>query len=121
MVAFYRTTNKSVLTYCISAWCSGCTVAGKRALRRVQKITGCSLPSLEIIACSRYLGGTNKIMKDSSHPGHHLFTLLPLGTRYRSSRAKTTHLKDSFFLDDHQNIKHRHAINVEFHCAILID
>ena len=51
MVAFNRTTIESVLTYCISAWHSGCTSADKRALQRVintvQKITGCSLPTME--------------------------------------------------------------------------
>ena len=83
MVAFYRTTIESVLTYCISAWYSGCFAVGNRALKRVintaQKITVFSLPSLELIACSRYLGSANNIMKDSSHPGNHLFTLLPSG------------------------------------------
>ena len=106
MVAFCRTTIESILTYCISAWYFGFTAADNRALQRVntgQKITGCSLPSLECIARSRYLDRANNILKDSSHPGHHLFTLLPSGSWYRSSRAKTTHLKDSFFPDGHQN------------------
>src|SRR4029434_7895584 len=101
MVAFYRTTIESVLTYCISAWYSGCTAADKRALQRVintaQKFTGCSLPSLKSIARSRYLSRANNILKDSSHPGHHLFTLLLSGRRYRSFRARTTRLKNSFF------------------------
>src|SRR4029434_672331 len=35
MVAFYRTTIERVLTYCLSAWYSGCTAADKRALQRV--------------------------------------------------------------------------------------
>src|SRR4029434_11095968 len=35
MVTFYRTTIESVLTYCISAWHSGCTSADKRVLQRV--------------------------------------------------------------------------------------
>ena len=81
MVVFYHQfdqyTVESVLTHCISAWYSGCSAADKRALQRVintaQKITGCSLPSMEIIARDRYLGRANNIMKDSSHPGHQLF------------------------------------------------
>src|SRR4029434_3393846 len=80
LVAFYHSTIASVLAFCISVWYSGCTGAAKRALQRIintaQKITGCSLPSLEVIARSRYLDRANNIMKDSSHPGHHLFTLL---------------------------------------------
>src|SRR4029434_10753543 len=73
MVAFYRTTIESVLTYCILAWYSGCTAADTFT---AQKITGCSLPSLEIISRSRYLGRANNILKDSYHPAPHLFTLL---------------------------------------------
>ena len=80
---------------------SGCTAADKTALQRIiitaQKITGCSLPSLENIACSHYLSRAKNIIKDTSHPGHHLFTLLPCDRRYMSSRARTTCLKDSFF------------------------
>ena len=117
MVAFYRTTIESVLTYCISAWYSGCTAADKRALQRVntaQKITGCSLPSLESIARSRYLSRANNIFKDSFHPGDPLFTLLPSGRRYRSFRARTTHLKNIFFPNGLQNTKYRHALNCHF-------
>src|SRR4029434_2467697 len=58
-----------------------------------QKITGCSLPSLESIARSRYLSRANNILKDSSHPGHHLFTLLPSGRRYRSFRAGVSNIR----------------------------
>src|SRR4029434_10159806 len=78
MVAFYRTTIESVLTYCISARYSGCTAADKRALQRVintaQKITGCSPPSLESIAISHYIGRAHKILQAYSH----LFTYYTL-------------------------------------------
>ena len=74
------------------------------------KITACSLPYLENIARSCYLRRANNILKDSSHPAHHLFTLLPSGRRYRSSRARTTRLKDSFFFP-HRPSELRHAPN----------
>ncbi len=38
-----------------------------------------------------------KIIKDSNHPGNHLFILLPSGKRYRSMLAKTERLSRSFF------------------------
>src|SRR4029434_5360094 len=95
LMAFYRSTIESVLANCISVWYSGCTAADKRAIQRIistaQKITGCSLPSLVNIAHSRYLGRANNIMKDTSHPGHHLFTLLPSGRWYTYSSARTTY------------------------------
>jgi len=38
-----------------------------------------------------------KILKDSTHPGNHLFCLLPSGRRFRSMMAKTERLRKSFF------------------------
>lgn len=37
------------------------------------------------------------MIKDTTHPGHHLFTLLPSGLRYRSIQAGTSRLRDSFY------------------------
>ncbi|XP_071353023.1 uncharacterized protein [Trachinotus anak] len=102
LVTFYRATIESILAYCITAWYAGCSAADRRALQRVvctaQKITGCSLPSLEDIANSRYLSRAGNIIKDPSHPCNHLFDLLPSGRRYRSHKTRTNRLRDSFFL-----------------------
>ncbi len=38
-----------------------------------------------------------KILKDSTHPGNHLFCLLPSGKCFRSMMAKTERLRRSFF------------------------
>ncbi len=38
-----------------------------------------------------------KIIKDSTHPGNHLFISLPSGKRFRSMMAKTERLRRSFF------------------------
>ncbi|KAK5892697.1 hypothetical protein CesoFtcFv8_013051 [Champsocephalus esox] len=101
LVTFYRSTVESVLTYCISAWYAGCSAADRKALQRVintaQRIIGCPLPSLEDITRSRCLRRTSSILKDSSHPARHLFDLLPSGRRYRSLKARTSRLTNSFF------------------------
>uniref|UniRef100_A0A3P9MQB6 Reverse transcriptase domain-containing protein n=1 Tax=Oryzias latipes TaxID=8090 RepID=A0A3P9MQB6_ORYLA len=101
LVTFYRATIESILTYCITAWYAGCSAADRKALQRVintaQKITGSPLPSLEDIASSRYTSRARQIIKDSHHPNHHLFQLLPSGRRYRSHKARTNRLKNSFF------------------------
>ena len=85
LVAFYGTTIESVLTYCITAWYTSCSVADKKQLQRViktaQKIIGCPLPSLEDIASARCLSRARKIAADPSHPGRHLFNILPSGRR----------------------------------------
>lgn len=101
MVTFYRSAVESLLTYCITVWYASCTEADRKAIQRVintaQKIIGCPLPSLGDLYNSRCLNRARHITKDSSHPGSHLFQLLPSGRRYRCIRARTNRLRDSFF------------------------
>ncbi|XP_077455065.1 rapunzel 5 isoform X2 [Stigmatopora argus] len=98
---FYRTTVESILAYGITVWYAGSTAADKKAMQKVintaQRIVGCSLPSLEDIASPCYLSRAKNIIGDPYHPGHNLFQLLPSGRRYRSHKARTNRLKDSFF------------------------
>lgn len=101
LVAFYRSSIESILSYCICVWFKSCTVAEKRALQRVikraQKINGCALPSLEDLyemGCRRKI---QKILRDPSHPGHSLFEILPSGRRYRVLKARTSRFKHSFY------------------------
>ncbi|KAI3354714.1 hypothetical protein L3Q82_019205, partial [Scortum barcoo] len=66
-------------------------------VKAAQRIAGAPLPSIEDIYRKRCLKRAGKIIKDSSHPAHRLFTLLPSGKRYRSARTKTTRFLNSFF------------------------
>ncbi|KAL6479062.1 hypothetical protein MHYP_G00124950 [Metynnis hypsauchen] len=81
LVSNYCSTTESVLTYCISTWYSSCSVAERRALQGVintaQKIIGCPLPCLDDLFSSLCLSRAANILKDTFHPGHHLFDLLP--------------------------------------------
>ncbi|KAI3363457.1 hypothetical protein L3Q82_012067, partial [Scortum barcoo] len=101
LVNFYRCTIESILTSCITVWYGSCSAADRKALQRVvkaaQRIAGAPLPSIEDIYRKRCLKRAGKIIKDSSHPAHRLFTLLPSGKRYRSARTKTTRFLNSFF------------------------
>lgn len=101
LVTFYRSTIESILVYCITVWFSTCTEAERKRLHRVvktaQRIIGCPLPSLTDIYASRCLRRAEAITRDSTHPAHHLFDLLPSGRRYRSIRTRTNRLRDSFF------------------------
>ena len=101
LVTFYRSTIESLLTYAVSVWHSSCTEADRKRLQRVanvaQKIIGCPLPSLSTIYGSRCLSRARGILKDTTHPGYHLFNLLPSGRRFRSIYARTNRLRDSFF------------------------
>lgn len=101
LLSFYRCSIESVLTYCISVWYASCSAADRRDLQRIintaQKIIGCPLSSLEVLSCSYCINGATRILKDPSHPGHHLFNRLPSGRRFRSIKSRTNRLKNSFY------------------------
>ncbi len=98
---FYSGAIESVLTQCISVWYNNATNQDCKALQRVvrlaERISGSTLPSLQGIYLKRCRSRAAKITKDSTHPGNHLFRLLPSGRRYRSLMAKTERLRKSFF------------------------
>ncbi|KAI3352952.1 hypothetical protein L3Q82_019522 [Scortum barcoo] len=101
LCSFYRCTIESILTgCCITAWYSSCTALNHKALQRVvkaaQHITRTELPSMEDLYTQRCRKKATKIIKDPSHPSYKLFCLLPSGRRFRSIRARTTRLRDSF-------------------------
>ncbi len=98
---FYSGAIESVLTQCISVWYNNATNQDCKALQRVvrlaERISGSALPSLQDIYLKRCKSRAAKIIKDSNHPGNHLFCLLPSGKRFRSMMAKTERLRRSFF------------------------
>ncbi|KAM3847149.1 uncharacterized protein M6D78_004147 isoform 1-T2 [Vipera latastei] len=100
MTLFYRSTIESVLSYCIVVWYAGLTAADRKVLQRVvstaQDIVVCPL-TLDDIARAHCLRRVRKILRDDSHPGRYLFTLLPSGRRYRSIASRTNRLKNSFY------------------------
>ncbi len=92
---------ESVLTQCISVWYGKSSNQDCKAMQRVvrlaERISGSALPSLQDIYFKRCKSRAAKILKDSTHPGNHLFCLLPSGKRFRSMMAKTERLRKSFF------------------------
>ena len=81
----YSCTIESVLPGCITAWYSNCSASECKALQRVvrtaQHITGAKLPDIQDLYTRRFQRKSPKIVKDSSHPSHRLFSLLPHGKR----------------------------------------
>ncbi len=53
-------------------------------MRLAERISGSALPSLQDIYLKRCKSRAAEIIKDSTHPGNHLFCLLPSGKRFRS-------------------------------------
>ncbi|KAI4903294.1 hypothetical protein NFI96_004871 [Prochilodus magdalenae] len=88
---FYTCTLESILTG--STWYGSCTAIERKALQRVvrtvQYITGVQLPNLLDLYTSRCLRKTRRILKDSTHPSHCLFSQLPSGRRFRNSSIST--------------------------------
>ncbi|KAI4905258.1 hypothetical protein NFI96_004829 [Prochilodus magdalenae] len=101
LTTFYRGTIESILSSCITAWFGNCTASDRKSLQRVvrtaEKIIGVSLPTITDIYTTRCIRKTTSIVDDHTHPSHTLFTLLPSGKRYRSIRALTSRLCNSFF------------------------
>ncbi len=100
---FYSGAIESVLTQCISMCYSNATNQDCKALQKVvrlaERISGSALPSLQDIYIKRCKSRAVKIIKDSNHPGNHLFILLPSGKRFRSMMAKT---EEELFHSGHQ-------------------
>ncbi len=101
LTTFYRGTIESVLTSCITVWYGNCSAADRKTLQQTvntaAKIIGAPLPSILDIFLARCSSKTNSIVKDPTHPSHSLFQLLPSGRRYRSIRARSARLLNSFF------------------------
>lgn len=101
LINFYRTTIESLLTYCCAVWFASCTEQNRKDLQRVvraaERVIGTTLPPLRDIYTGRLQKKATCISKDPTHPGHHLFSPLPSGKRYRALRTKTKRLLNSFF------------------------
>ena len=96
----YSCTIESILTGCITAWYGNCSASDRKALQRVvrmaQYITGAKLPAIQDLYTRRCQRKALNIFKDSSHPSHRLFALLPHGKRYRSAKSRSKRLLNRF-------------------------
>uniref|UniRef100_A0A4W5JW70 Alkylated DNA repair protein AlkB homologue 8 N-terminal domain-containing protein n=1 Tax=Hucho hucho TaxID=62062 RepID=A0A4W5JW70_9TELE len=98
---FYSCTIESILTGCITALYGNCSASDRKALQRVvrtaQYITGAKLPAIQDLYNRRCQRKAHKIVRDSIHPSHRLFSLLPHGKQYRSAKSRTKRLLNSFY------------------------
>ena len=79
----YGCTIDYILTGCITAWYGNCSASDRMALQRVmrtaQYITGAKLPAIQDLYTRWCQRKALKIVEDSSHPSHRLFSLVPHG------------------------------------------
>jgi hypothetical protein len=66
-------------------------------MRTAQYITGTKLPAIQDLYTRRCQRKALKIVKDSSHPSHRLFSLLPHGKLYRSAMSRSKSFLNSFY------------------------
>ena len=101
LTTFYRGAIESILTSSVSVWHGSCLAADKKALQRVvrtaEKIIRSPLPAIQELYTSHCSKRAMNIIKDTTHPAHRLFSLLPSGKRYRNLRSRTSRLSNSFF------------------------
>ncbi|KAI5617232.1 gastrula zinc finger protein XlCGF28.1-like [Silurus asotus] len=101
LTMFYRGTTESILSSCITAWFGNCTVSDHKTLQRIvrtaEKIIRVPLPSIMDIYTTHCIRKAHSIVDNQTHPLHTLLTLLPSGKRFRSIRAVTSRLCNSFF------------------------
>ena len=94
-------TVESILTGCITAWYGNYSASDRKALQRVvctaQYITGAKLPAIQGLYTRRCQRKALKIVKESSHPSHRLFSLLPHGKQYRRAKSRSKMLLNSFY------------------------
>uniref|UniRef100_A0A673Y8N5 Reverse transcriptase domain-containing protein n=1 Tax=Salmo trutta TaxID=8032 RepID=A0A673Y8N5_SALTR len=97
---FYSCTIESILTDYITAWYGNCSASDSKALQRVvymaQYITGAKLPPIQDLYARWCQRKAQKIVKDSSHPSHRLFSLLPHCKQYRNAKSRSKRLLNSF-------------------------
>ena len=97
---FYNCTIESILTGCITTSYGNCLASHHMALQRVvctaQYITGAKLRAIQDLYTRQCQRKALKIVKDSSHPSHRLFSLLLQGKRFPYNKSGTNRTLNSF-------------------------
>ncbi len=98
LTPIYGGTIESVLTSCITVCYGNSSAADPPAdCEHIFKDHRAPLPSILDIFLAQCSSKANSIVKDPTHPFHSLFQLLPSGRWYRSIRARSARLLNSFF------------------------
>jgi hypothetical protein len=79
-----------------TAWKTDCKVL-QRVVHTAQCFTGAKLPAIKYLYYRRCQRKAQNIVKDSSHPSHRLFSLLPHDKRYQCIKSGTNRTLNSFY------------------------
>ena len=114
---------QSILTSYITAWYGNCSASDRKALQRVvrtaQYITGAKLPAIQDLYTRRCQRKVQKIVKDSSHQSHRLFSLLMHGKRYWSTKSRAMRLLNIFLTSSHKTPEQLIRLPRIMHCPLF--
>ena len=83
LIRFYRAIIESIITFSITVWYGNATQKDRISLERIAKtasrIIGCEVPSDDSVYAGRLVRRSDTIIKDTTHPAHHFYELLPSG------------------------------------------
>ena len=98
---FNSCTIESILTGCITAWYGNCLAYDCKVLQRVvrmaQYITGAELSAIQDLYTRQCQRKALKIFKDSRHPIHRLFSLLPHCKMYLCTKSGINRTLNSLY------------------------
>ena len=89
----FSCTIESILTVCITAWYGNCSASDCNALQRI--VCTAKNPAIQDLYTWQCQRKALKIVKDSSHPSHRLFSLLLHGKQYQSTESRSKRLLTS--------------------------
>jgi hypothetical protein len=94
---FYSCTIERILTDCITAWYGNCLASDRKAVQRVvhmaQYITGAKLPAIQDLYTRQCQRKALQIQTPATLV--RLFSLLPHGNRYQSTKSRSKRLRFS--------------------------
>ena len=97
---FYNAFIESVLLFTLAAWFGNLSLKNKNSLNQIVKwssrLIGEPQLNVEALYMKQLQHICGSILKDSSHPLHNDFQLLPSGRRFKIAKCKTKRHKNIF-------------------------
>ena len=112
LVAFYRPTIESTLTYCISIWYAGCSAADKKAPQRVvksaeKKALAAHCPAGRRLPPHATSAEPTRLSETQHTPVNIFLNRCPLASSTGRPKTRTSRFRASFFSQGHVQTKHK--------------
>lgn len=123
LVAFYRATIESTLTYCISICYAGCSAADKKAPQRVvisaeKKSLAAHCPAWRRSPPHATSAEPTRLSETLHTPVNTFLNLCPLAGSTGRPKTRTSRFRASFFSQGHIHTKHKNNTEKLIHTAV---